>query len=178
VLRRLNQLDLPDWFEKCHWLRERVCVGEPFIEGELSLHANGDCQIGRRFFVAGVAIDDWPFAGGCIAKRRSDRSEWLVIQTPAGIHHYYRYRRMLGIWERYTPVEDPALDDCVEVFGPRLGSFIRNFGRAITEMQQAVVKTIYVLFCMAIDYCQFLIVIISVLGILWVMGKVLGVLLP
>lgn len=137
--RGLNQLNLPDWFEKAHWRTEVVCMEFPYVEGELTLFPNGDARIGMQVFSGSVPIDNWQFAGGYVAKRRFDRPEWLVIRTPAGKHNYYRYRSLLGAWEQYVPFNDPVLDQCVAVYGPALGSGVFELKRAVAGFTRLIV---------------------------------------
>ena len=131
-------LNLPDWFETTHWASETICTDEPYVEGELTLYPGGDAKVGTRTFPAREPIDNWPFAGGLVAKRRIDRPEWLVIRTPQGKYHYYRYRSLWGSWERYIAYTDQTLDRYCKRFGPRVGSGLRlsqqfacHFGRGV-----------------------------------------------
>jgi hypothetical protein len=178
MLRRLNQLDVPNWFENCHWLREIACFGDPYSEGDLTLYGSGDCKIGTRTFGAGVPIDDWVFAGGYIAKRRLDRPEWLVIRTPGGIHHYYRYRNILGFWERYTPLNDLSLDRKVQRLGPRFGSLVRTFERSAIDLCQEIARVFYVFLSMGVGVLKFWILMGTVFGTLWLIRTLLGGVLP
>ena len=174
MLQRLNQLNLPDWFEHCHWMREIVCVNEPYVEGDLTLYPDGDATIGTRMFRTGIPIDEWPFAGGYIAKRRIDRPEWLLIRTPGGIHHYYRYREIVGFWERYTPYEDPSLDEYVESFGPRLGSFLRSSERSITRTCQEVTQMFVGLVWFGIGYFKWYLIVTAVFLIVQLIALLAG----
>lgn len=132
--QRLNQFNLPDWFENAHWHTELIGMEMPYVEGELTLFPNGDARLGRRVFSVSMPIDDWPFAGGFIGKRRLDQLEWLVIRLPSGKYNYYRYRRLLGAWEQYIPFEDPVLDKYVAQLGPRAGSFVFEINRGFSAL--------------------------------------------
>lgn len=136
--RGLNQFNLPDWFENAHWHVQNVCVEEPYVNGELTLYVNGDVKLGRNVFSSAVPIDDCLFAGGFVGKRRLDQLEWLVIRLPSGKHDYYRYRKLIGIWEQYLPFQDPVLDKYVQRFGPRIGSAAFAIDRGLSALVRLI----------------------------------------
>ncbi len=168
--RGLNQNNVPDWFENAHWHIEIVCELEPLVDGELTLYPNGDAKIGTRIYARDVPIDHWQFAGGFIAKRHIDRTEWLVIRTPAGKYHYYKYRRLLGVWERYTPFTDPTLDRCVGSYGPRLGSLVFEMHRFAAELCRHFVTVFLNLLSLCLGYLFWCLVVALVVGAFSLVG--------